>query len=174
MVKRHYGVRTERYKLIHFYDDIDQWELYDLQTDPTEMNNLFDKPGYESICRRRLLCRACSNPTPRSKRLRPLRLFRDRLLHLSPCPRRGPHLHRNRFLRRSPPLRRNRCQPRLKLRQQRARRQRACLLLPSTLRMRRLFSACGIRSPQHFESRILRVAFCSWVRRSRPILKTRV
>ena len=44
----------------------------------------------------------------------------------------------------------------LKLRQQRARRQRACLLLPSTLRMRRLFSACGIRSPQHFESRILR------------------
>ena len=49
MVKRHYGVRTERYKLIHFYDDIDQWELYDLQTDPTEMNNLFDKPGYESI-----------------------------------------------------------------------------------------------------------------------------
>lgn len=27
----------------------DQWELYDLQTDPTEMNNLFDKPGYESI-----------------------------------------------------------------------------------------------------------------------------
>ena len=46
--------------------------------------------------------------------------------------------------------------------------------LPSTLRMRRLFSACGIRPPQHFESRILRVAFCSWVRRSRPILKTRV
>ena len=49
MVKRHYSVRTERYKLIHFYDDIDQWELYDLQTDPTEMNNLFDKSGYESI-----------------------------------------------------------------------------------------------------------------------------
>lgn len=23
--------------------------LYDLQTDPTEMNNLFDKSGYESI-----------------------------------------------------------------------------------------------------------------------------
>ena len=28
-VKRHYGVRTDRYKLIHFYYDIDQWELYD-------------------------------------------------------------------------------------------------------------------------------------------------
>ena len=41
MVKRHYGVRTERYKLIHFYNDIDVWELYDLQADPTEMHNLY-------------------------------------------------------------------------------------------------------------------------------------
>lgn len=48
-VKRHYGVRTERYKLIHFYNDIDTWELYDLQEDPTEMNNLYGKIGYESI-----------------------------------------------------------------------------------------------------------------------------
>jgi arylsulfatase A-like enzyme len=31
MVKRHYGIKTERYKLIHFYYDIDEWELYDLQ-----------------------------------------------------------------------------------------------------------------------------------------------
>ena len=31
MVKKHYGVRTDRYKLIHFYDDIDAWELYDLE-----------------------------------------------------------------------------------------------------------------------------------------------
>ena len=46
-VKRHYGVRTERYKLIHFYDDIDEWELFDLQTDPMEMNNLYGKSGYE-------------------------------------------------------------------------------------------------------------------------------
>ena len=49
MVKRHYGVRTERYKLIHFYNDIDAWELYDLQEDPKEMNNLFGKEGYEEI-----------------------------------------------------------------------------------------------------------------------------
>lgn len=49
MVKRHYGVRTERYKLIHFYNDIDAWELYDLQEDPKEMNNLFGKEGYEQI-----------------------------------------------------------------------------------------------------------------------------
>jgi arylsulfatase A-like enzyme len=43
-VKRHYGIRTERYKLIHFYHDIDQWELYDLKNDPDEMNNIYDEP----------------------------------------------------------------------------------------------------------------------------------
>ena len=49
MVKRHYGVRTDRYKLIHFYNDIDVWELYDLQQDPSELNNLYGKEGYEQI-----------------------------------------------------------------------------------------------------------------------------
>jgi len=29
-VKRHYGVRTDKFKLIHFYYDVDKWELYDL------------------------------------------------------------------------------------------------------------------------------------------------
>ncbi|MDX1761943.1 MAG: sulfatase [Christiangramia sp.] len=49
MVKRHYGVRTERYKLIHFYDDIDEWELYDLKQDPKEENNLYGDPEYGDI-----------------------------------------------------------------------------------------------------------------------------
>ncbi len=49
MVKRHYGVRTDRYKLIHFYNDIDVWELYDLQHDPHEMHNLYGEPGYEEL-----------------------------------------------------------------------------------------------------------------------------
>ena len=48
-VKRHYGIRTERYKLIHFYRDIDEWELYDLQTDPMEMHNIYGQPGTEQI-----------------------------------------------------------------------------------------------------------------------------
>lgn len=48
-VCRHYGVRTDRYKLIHFYNDVDCWELYDLQTDPSEMNNIFGNPGTEEI-----------------------------------------------------------------------------------------------------------------------------
>lgn len=48
-VKRHYGVRTERYKLIHFYNDINVWELYDLKNDPHEMNNIYGRPGTEKI-----------------------------------------------------------------------------------------------------------------------------
>lgn len=51
-VKRHYGVRDDRYKLIHFYNDIDVWELYDLQEDPHEMNNLYGKPSYEAVMKR--------------------------------------------------------------------------------------------------------------------------
>ncbi|MEG1684709.1 MAG: sulfatase [Bacteroides sp.] len=49
MVKRHYGVRTERYKLIHFYNDIDVWELYDLKEDPNEMHNIYGKPETEAL-----------------------------------------------------------------------------------------------------------------------------
>lgn len=49
MVKRHYGIATERYKLIHFYYDIDEWELYDLMTDPHEMNNVYDDPSYTEV-----------------------------------------------------------------------------------------------------------------------------
>jgi arylsulfatase A-like enzyme/predicted alpha/beta superfamily hydrolase len=48
-VKRHYGVRTDRYKLIHFYHDIDEWELYDLQTDPKESTNVYNQPAYKAV-----------------------------------------------------------------------------------------------------------------------------
>ncbi len=48
-VQPHYGMRTERYKLIHFYYDIDVWELYDLQEDPDEMHNLYNLPEHESL-----------------------------------------------------------------------------------------------------------------------------
>lgn len=49
MVKRHYGMSTERYKLIHYYYDIDEWELYDIQTDPMEMKNVYNDPSYASV-----------------------------------------------------------------------------------------------------------------------------
>ena len=49
MVKKHYGIRTKRYKLMHFYDDIDTWELYDLEEDPKEIHNQIDNPEYDVI-----------------------------------------------------------------------------------------------------------------------------
>ena len=48
-VKRHYGVRTERYKLIHFYYDVDEWELFDLEKDPHEMKSVYNDPSYAEI-----------------------------------------------------------------------------------------------------------------------------
>ena len=49
MVKKHYGIRTKRYKLMHFYDDIDTWELYDLEEDPSEIHNQIDNSDYDII-----------------------------------------------------------------------------------------------------------------------------
>jgi arylsulfatase A-like enzyme len=46
-VKRHYGIRTNDYKLIHFYNDVDEWELYDLREGTEgEMTNVYDHPDY--------------------------------------------------------------------------------------------------------------------------------
>ncbi|EAQ41124.1 MULTISPECIES: sulfatase family protein [unclassified Polaribacter] len=49
MVKRHYGVRTNRYKLIKFYYDVEAWEMYDLQEDPNEMKNIYGDSNYKEI-----------------------------------------------------------------------------------------------------------------------------
>ena len=47
LVKRHYGIRSaDGWKLIHFYNDVDQWEMYDMTNDPHELNNLYDDPAY--------------------------------------------------------------------------------------------------------------------------------
>ena len=48
-VRRHYGITTDTYKLIHFYYDMDVWELYDLKEDPSEMNNIYGKPEYAKV-----------------------------------------------------------------------------------------------------------------------------
>ena len=42
-VQPHYGMKTSKYKLIHFYYSMDEWELYDLETDPNEVNNIYKK-----------------------------------------------------------------------------------------------------------------------------------
>ena len=91
LVRKHDGVRNERYKLIHFYGkgsdravqenkyqrtpgtseyytyqslkkinyfrddaDIDYYELYDLQADPDELNNIYGKPGTEKVTKQLL------------------------------------------------------------------------------------------------------------------------
>ena len=45
MVAKHRGVRTDRFKLIHFYQ-FGEWEFYDLDTDPQEQRNQYDNPVY--------------------------------------------------------------------------------------------------------------------------------
>ena len=51
-VRRHYGIRTERYSLMHFYNDIDEWELFDLKKDPRQMHNIYGRPGTRHITRK--------------------------------------------------------------------------------------------------------------------------
>ncbi len=47
-VYAHFGVKGERYKLMYFYEQ-DVWEMFDLESDPSEMNNIYGKKGMEKI-----------------------------------------------------------------------------------------------------------------------------
>lgn len=49
MVKRHYAVVTEQYKLVHYYYDTDEWELIDRIKDPQELRNVYDDPTYAPV-----------------------------------------------------------------------------------------------------------------------------
>ncbi len=63
-VPAHYGVRTSRYKLIYFYgkalgsagaidkDTQPEWELFDLEKDPREMNNVYADPAYRTVVKK--------------------------------------------------------------------------------------------------------------------------
>ncbi len=49
-VRPHYGVVTERYKLVHFYKpDVDYWELYDREKDPEEVRSYYNDPAYADV-----------------------------------------------------------------------------------------------------------------------------
>ena len=60
-VVAHYGIRTDRYKLIYYYGDPlghrgamlpktpPEWELFDLQEDPQEVNNVYGHPDYADV-----------------------------------------------------------------------------------------------------------------------------
>ena len=48
MVNKHEGVFDGRYKLMHFYE-LDEWELYDLEKDPNELNSIYVDPDYADV-----------------------------------------------------------------------------------------------------------------------------
>ena len=60
-VPAHYGIRTERYKLVYYYalplgmkganksTLTPEWELYDLQNDPAEMHNIYNDPAHQNL-----------------------------------------------------------------------------------------------------------------------------
>jgi arylsulfatase A-like enzyme len=50
-VRRHYGVRTQRYKLIHYYRE-GEWELFDLKKDPEEVNSVYGEEEYADVQKR--------------------------------------------------------------------------------------------------------------------------
>ena len=52
-VARHFGTRTDRYKIIHYYE-LGEWELFDLKEDPREKLNVFGDPAYAGIKRKML------------------------------------------------------------------------------------------------------------------------
>lgn len=57
----HHGVRTDRYKLVYYYDEpcdapgaypgggSPEWELFDLQADPAELQSVYDDPSYADV-----------------------------------------------------------------------------------------------------------------------------
>ena len=48
MVAKHRGVRTERHKLIHYYET-DEWECFDLESDPNELRSVYPDPAYSEV-----------------------------------------------------------------------------------------------------------------------------
>ena len=49
-VRKHEGIATREYKLMHFYE-LGEWELYDLEKDPAEMQSVYDDPAYRGVIR---------------------------------------------------------------------------------------------------------------------------
>jgi arylsulfatase A-like enzyme len=49
-VHPHYGVRTDRYKLVYYYT-LNEWELFDLKRDPHELKSVYNNPGYAKVRR---------------------------------------------------------------------------------------------------------------------------
>jgi arylsulfatase A-like enzyme len=48
-VQPHYGIRTDKYKLIHYYYNMDEWELFDLEKDPNEIHNIIKNKEHKNL-----------------------------------------------------------------------------------------------------------------------------
>ncbi|MDF2193179.1 sulfatase [Paraflavitalea sp. CAU 1676] len=48
-VSPHFGIKTKRYKLIRFYKRVESWELFDLEKDPHELNNIYPTPKGKEV-----------------------------------------------------------------------------------------------------------------------------
>ncbi len=77
-VQRHFGVRTDRYKLIHYYG-IGEWELFDLERDPLELGSVHADPAYAAVVERleaelARLQRQCGDTDPQA----PLSVYTQR------------------------------------------------------------------------------------------------
>ncbi|WP_207531862.1 sulfatase family protein [Desertivirga arenae] len=44
----HFGIKTEQYTLVHFYGEINSWELFDLKKDPSQLKNLYGTKEYSA------------------------------------------------------------------------------------------------------------------------------
>jgi len=51
-VSPHFGIQSGHHKLIRFYNTVESWELFDLEKDPHEMNNLYGKKGYDRLTKK--------------------------------------------------------------------------------------------------------------------------
>ena len=95
MVARHCGIRTKRYKLIHFYQ-FDEWEFYDLETDLDELQNLYGSEAHAQTI------------AGLKKQLKALREHYDDRTDLSPMPadwQQNVHDPKSKFRRQANPIR---------------------------------------------------------------------
>lgn len=76
-VRPHRGVRTERYKYIHYFTEPQEYELYDLKTDPGEDHNLYGRPEVaELTARLKARLEALRQETGDAYQFKPSRYFR--------------------------------------------------------------------------------------------------
>lgn len=78
-VQPHFGIRTQKFTLAHFYYNIDVWEFYDLEKDPMQMNNAINDPKYaKTIADLKIELEGLMKETGNFKTLEEYRLITDK------------------------------------------------------------------------------------------------